>query len=219
MLPRMFARSLVAFSLVVGLAAVSAAGCAHIDSFTASPVRVCPGETITLAWKATGNVSLGAEPAVSGPGLGDVSSEGTAAVAIQKSTVFTLKATRLFGDAEPQHKEVTVGDGQSPPKPFGGIATCDGTKGAVSVAFKLDDSVLGGHIRPIALANPYDRELQIVHDGVTVKLAGHAQSNQLKDRAAAGDWTLQAPLGAGETCDAALDALASRLVATFTFGC
>jgi hypothetical protein len=193
----------------------AAIGCAEIAEYDVQPTRVCAGESVTLRWKATGAVTIDATPPL--PGLGARPSEGSASVAVPQDTRFVLTAKRAFGSKQREWDVVALPN--AAPKPFGGLADCDDSARAATVSFALGPPQISEGLRALEVANPYDRTLVVSKDAVKATLAAKASTAAFAQAPARGAWTIEAPLGAGETCDQALDALAQRLVAMFTMSC
>lgn len=194
-------------------------GCAQIDAFEVRPLRACAGDTVTVSWRAEGDVSLAAEPPIADLDLDGkrLPTTGSKSVHVVRSTRLTLTASRTFKDAHVEADVVVVPG--APAKPFGGLAACNDTTHAVEVSFALDAHQVSASTHVAQLDNANDRALTVTHDGPEETMAAHGTSVAFRDRPAAGTWRLRAPLGAGETCDQALRALSDRLTAIFKFDC
>jgi hypothetical protein len=203
----------LAFALTVVMS--SAPGCAEISDYEVQPARVCPGETVSIRWKANAGVTLTAEPPIAG--LGARPAEGTATVTVDRSTRLTLVAERLFKNAQ-REWDVVVAPG-APPKPFGGLAACNEAERAVVVSFNLAASAVSPAARPVRLINPYDRRLVVAKDGVVETIPPRGASERFKDLPAQGAWTIRAPLDTGEACDGVLTGVSDRLVITVQMSC
>jgi len=75
-------------------ALVLCVGCASIEAFSANPRTACAGDAVTVKWAATGDVTIGSEPAVAD--IGPKASAGSQRFIVDRDTRFTLKASRLF---------------------------------------------------------------------------------------------------------------------------
>jgi hypothetical protein len=202
----------------IGLVCLVAAACGggKIHSFTASRQFVCPAEKVTLAWKTTGKTTLSAEPA-GAAGMGSVAEEGSVDVAIQATTVFTLKAAKSGGTAT-RKQEVALGEGRD--QPIGGDSqTCDAS--GVSTTFEVagedwDDRLRIATIDGSVMARP----LKIEHAGKTVDLGPQAQtSDALAGEKISGSWTIRTPLAPGEQCGVQQSGIPASLSVKVRVGC
>jgi hypothetical protein len=204
-----------ALAAAIGAGLAPAGGCAQISQYDVQPTRVCTGDSVTVTWKATGSVTLVATPAIAG--LGDRPSAGTASVAIAANTRLVLTASRLFGSAQREVDVVTAPG--SPPKPFGGLATCDQLSRLVQVSFTLGPDQIASTVQAVGVTNPYDRILTVTKDDVSDNISPQGTSGLFKALPATGAWTVKTPLGDGETCDQALGAVSDRLVVMLQMSC
>jgi hypothetical protein len=195
--------------------------------FDVTPHIACPHTTVTVSWTASEDVVLYQQsPLPADKGMlcpsppADAkrtplpARKGTLPAPVDGDTRFTL----CFARADPTVSrvvDVKVTDGS--PIRMGGIASCGGNelRGAVTPTAEQAAAAL-----PVAaVGNRTARALVVEHGPTSVPLAPEARSDAFKGQAYAGDWVVRAPLAAGETCDQALDAIASRLRLEFFFDC
>ncbi len=191
------------------------AGCAQIRSFNVSPGTMCPGEKVNIDWKASGDVVLTTVPSTQGEGAG--SAEGTRSFTPKESTRFVLKVPGLLRDAQ-REWDVEVIPGQSE-RLLGGIAECGGSPAFVSTSFTLAPEDISARVRAVSVENGYRRALLVNKGGREVEIFPNSATDRFKDMPVAGAWTLRAPVGDGENCDGALDAVRGRLTIRTQMSC
>jgi len=196
------------------VAALFGAGCAAISEYSVVPTRVCPGELVTVSWKAAGSVTLEGTPPVEAP---DLPSEGQTSVKIAASTRLVITAHRLWS-SDQREWDVVVMPG-APAKPFGGLATCDEAARTIAVSFSITDQQMSGTGRALRLSNPYDRAVTVRIGEVEQTLSPKASTDAFRQVPAQGNWTIKTPLLAEETCSSGLLAVGSRLAVKLQTSC
>jgi hypothetical protein len=189
-------------------------GCAAISEYSVVPTRVCPGELVTIGWKATGSVTLEGTPPVEVP---ELPSEGQTSVKIAASTRLVITARRLWS-SDQREWDVVVMPG-APAKPFGGLATCDDAARTIAVSFAITPQQMSGTGRALRVSNPYDRAVTVHLDDIEQTLSPKGSTDAFRQRPAQGNWTVKTPLLAEETCSSGLAAVASRLAVKLQMSC
>jgi hypothetical protein len=203
-------RAVTALGLVVALLL---AGCASVQSFVASPRTVCAGDAVTVSWAAEGTVELQSEPPL--PRIGPKEAAGSETFRPAQATRFSLRVTRLLS-SETAEADVAVAPRE---REFGGLAMCAPAAGAVSLSVPLGESQLSSAIKLASVTNMNPRQTTISKGGVAAAIAPGGTSTEFRGQPAVGAWELRVPLAPGETCDAALGALANRLTFKLRFIC
>ena len=191
------------------------AGCAQIRSFAVAPGTACPGEKVIVDWKASGDVFLATVPSMQGEGAGPA--EGSRAFTPTESTRFVLKVPGLLRDAQ-REWDVEVIPSQSE-RLLGGIARCGGNPAFVSTSFTLAPEDISARVRAVSVANGYARALLVNKGGREVEIFPNSATDRFKNMPVAGVWTLRAPVGGGESCDGALEAMRGRLTVRTQMSC
>jgi hypothetical protein len=196
-------------TIVVGASlALGAAGCLctsfsvrcpAVTSFKASRYTTCPGDPVELSWTATGTTRLLSVP--SAACAGPVEPEGHRACSVQQDTLFTLDARQGGGVLrEQQIIEVIPNDGRK--IAIGGRTECRGDH-VVAVAL-LSSADWGPPIRVTRVAIATARPISIRHEGRTLTLDPVVPSSDaFSGTSVAGQWILDTPILATETCEAA----------------
>jgi hypothetical protein len=173
-------------------------GCPAITSFAASRHITCPGDAIELSWTSTGTARLLSVPtaACAGP----VEHEGRRTCSLQQDTQFTLDARRGGGVLrEEQVIEVIPNDGRE--IAIGGRTECRGDH-VVAVAL-VSPADWGPPIRVTRVAIATARPISIRHEGRDLTLdPGVPSSDAFSGTSVAGEWILDTPILATETCEA-----------------
>lgn len=87
------ARRRARITCLAPLALLAAAACApKIHDFSVTPRRVCTGDTVTVAWKASGDARLVTQPEL--PAAGGLASSGSLRVPVRDTTSFMLVVRR-----------------------------------------------------------------------------------------------------------------------------
>lgn len=188
--------------------------CAKVNQFEVAPRAACRGDTVTVRWSvASGSASLGATPSVAG--MGSKEDEGTLSFSVEEPTRLVLTATGLWKD---QTAEVDVEVAKQAAFGFGEVATCDEAARILKTQFDLNeglsDAFTVGEVR-----NKTQRVLTVAKGGVKDTLPSEAVSDKFKSVPAQGGWTLQSPLGEGETCNEALRSIRQRLRLDIALNC
>ncbi len=95
--------------------APGAAGTPVINSFTASPDSIAPGETSTLSWDVSGAVTVNIDQ-----GVGNVGLTGTRLVSPSRTTAYTLTATNASGSVTRTVEVVVTGSTQETSQQYPG---------------------------------------------------------------------------------------------------
>ncbi len=173
-------------------------GCPAVTSFKASRHTTCPGDVVELSWTATGTAQLLSLP--SAACAGPVEPEGRRACSVQHDTLFTLDARRGGGVfREEQVIEVIPNDGRK--IAIGGRTECRGDH-VVAVALLSSDD-WGPAIRVTRVAIATARPISIRHEGRDLKLDPVVPSSDaFSGTSIAGEWILDTPILATESCEA-----------------
>jgi|SRR5262245_40078423 len=188
-------------------------GCASIEAFSANPRTVCAGDPVTVAWAATGEVTIGAEPPL--PDTGAKPSSGSQRFVVERNTRFTVQASRVFSDARTEADVVVA----SPAREFGGVAACSPTERAIALTVPLSERQVSSTLRVSSVTNVNARAIVLAKGAVSATLPAGGRSAAFDGEPLAGTWTLRADLAPGESCEAALPSVASRLTFRVGFGC
>jgi hypothetical protein len=211
------------------LAAVGTAGCPKpsMGPFDVTPHVTCPRSTVTVSWTAAEDVVLYQQSPFP-PDKGVLcpnpppearkqvlpARSGTMPATVERDTRFTLCFTKADQTIS-RVVDVRVVDGS--PIKMGGVAACSGGELRTSITPSTEQ---GAAALPVAaVTNHTARPIIVEHEGVTEPVAPDAQTTLFKGKAYAGEWVIHSTLAAGETCDQALDAIASRLRVEFLFDC
>lgn len=179
-------------------ASLLGSGCAKVHHFTASPAKVCRGESVTLSWDATARGAISATPPNDSPG--SVFAQGTSVVTPSASGRYQLVASTLVA-SDARDVSVEVVEGKSAPiwrSSSDGSASCVGKVSTVTAAAPAE---LAGAKVAIVTSDKDDRHTyHIEHDGKSAELAPGASVHTFKGSPVAGEWTLAVTLLAGEKC-------------------
>jgi hypothetical protein len=195
------------------LLATCLSACASIQSFQAKPRNVCAGDDVTVSWQASVPVELSAKPTL--PGTGRMPPSGTATFPVAKPTQFVLTAPRLFGGDLTAEADIQVAPEV---QTFGNIASCSADERALSTVFALTDQLAPTFVVK-SVRNAFPRELIVRKDDRAARLAPGETSGTLRNTPVLGTWRLDAPLGPGESCDAALRSVRQRLSVEIHLDC
>lgn len=190
-------------------------GCAQIKSFSVAPSTVCPGETVEIDWKATGDVVLNAVPPLKGEGSGPA--EGSRSFAPGQSTRFVLKVPGLLKSVQ-REWDVEVIPSQSS-RLLGGVAQCGGNPAFVSTSFTIQQKDTSARVRAVSVSNNYDRQLSVIKENMEVQIPPNGTTDRFKNVSVMGTWTVRTPVAGDEVCDSALDAVRGRLTIKTQMSC
>lgn len=188
-------------------------GCASIEAFSANPRTVCAGDAVTVTWAATGDVTIGAEPPL--PDTGAKRSSGSQRFVVDRDTRFTVQASRLFSDTRTEADVVVA----PPAREFGGVAACSSTERAIALTVPLGERQVSSTLRVSSVTNVNARAIVLSKGAVRATIPAGGHSAAFAGEPLAGTWTLRADLAPGESCEAALPSVASRLTFRVGFGC
>ena len=201
-------------ALVTVLWPLVLAGCVSIDSFQASPRNVCAGDTVTVAWHATGHVELEAKPALAH--TGSKPSVGEEQFLVQQTTRFVLNAQCLFSHKTAEADVVVVANA---PKEFGGLASCMMPEQRLTLSLPLQEPQVSSALRVTSVTNMNARPIVLSKENVQVTLLPAQTSTAFEHQAALGAWEVTASLNPNETCEDALAAVRDRLTFRIAFSC
>jgi hypothetical protein len=201
--------------LVMLLVTPLVAGCAQIKYFSVAPTTICPGEAVQADWKASDRVILSAVPPL--PGTGEGPPEGSLSFTPAQDTRFTLKVPALLKSAQ-REWDVTVIPTQSS-RLMGGVAQCGGNPASISATFSVQEKDTSSRVQVTSIRNNYQRRLKVGKDNVEVEIGPGTETDQFKNVPVSGTWTIRAPIADGETCDAVLDSVRSRLTINMQMSC
>src|SRR5687768_4912007 len=190
-------------------------GCAQIKSFSVAPSTVCPGETVGIDWKASGDVVLNAVPPLKGDGSGPA--EGSRSFAPRQSTRFVLKVPGLLKSVQ-REWDVEVIPSQSS-RLLGGVAQCGGNPTFVSTSFTIQQKDTSARVRAVSVSNNYDRPLSVIKENIEVQIPPNGTTDRFKNMSVMGIWTVRTPVAGDEVCDSALDAVRGRLTIKTQMSC
>jgi len=175
-------------------AALLAASCCspRIESFSAEPHYVLPGEPTTVSWKAVGHVALAAKPTLAD--IGKVEAAGSRTFHVGTDTTFTLHVTRCGKEVFARQAVYVVKNGE---KRTVVIRTEPEATGGLLAAQDLPEQAWGD-LQVAEVKNLCDRELEIRHAGRVFRMARGASSAALHGTPVAGRWELRAELLPGE---------------------
>ena len=168
---------------------------------------------MTVAWAATGDVVLKADPPL--PQIGAKDSSGSDRFQPAQPTRFVLLVTRMLSKASAE-ADVAVAPRE---REYGGLAMCPAPTGPVSLSVPLGEPQLSSSVKVRSVTNMNRRTLAITKDGVNASIPAGGSSAEFNGRAGVGTWELRATPEPGETCDGALAALANRLTFKLVFAC
>src|SRR5262245_21394649 len=188
-------------------------GCASIEAFSANPRTVCAGDAVTVAWAATGDVTISAAPPLSETGAKP--SSGSQRFVVERDTRFTIQASRLFSDARTEADVVVA----PPAREFGGVAACSAADRAIALTVPLGERQVSSTLRVSSVTNVNARAIDLAKGTVRATIPAAGSSTAFEGEPLAGTWTIRADLVQGESCEAALSSVASRLTFRVAFGC
>jgi hypothetical protein len=195
------------------VALVCLSGCASIQSFRATPRTVCQDNPVTVAWDATGAVTIAAEPDV--PGTGPKASTGSEQFRVSRNTRFSVTARRLLSTATTE-ADVAVAP---PAREYGGVAACSPSDRVLGLSVPLGETQVGPSLRVATITNMNSRPLSIARGETRVTIPAGGSSTAFRGQPVAGLWTLRCDLASGESCEEALTSAASRLTFRVEFAC
>lgn len=150
---------------VMGNVVVAAVGATKpvINSFTASPTSIIPGQSATLRWDVTGCTNVTIDQSIGTVGLG-----GTRLVSPSKSTTYTLTATNEIGTSAAT-VQIVVGESPGTKVQLYSIAAEDGQvrrDGYVS-----QDPLVGDTASGILIQAFFSFDISSIPKGATIKSA------------------------------------------------
>jgi len=181
-------------------AALLSGGCAKVHQFTATPAKVCRGESVTLSWDATARGAITASPPNSSPG--SVFAQGTSVVTPSASGKYHLEVSTLVA-SDARDVSVEVAEGKSAPISSSSSDASASCVGKISTVTAVAPAELAGAKIAFVTSDKSDAHTyHIEHDGKSAELAPGASLQTFKGSPVAGEWTLALTLLAGEKCGA-----------------
>lgn len=188
-----------AFGVLAALCVCVSSCAPKIRAFSATPSRLCVGDSTTLVWKASGHVSLASRPPVEDSGL--VPSSGSRRFAPPSTTRFELSASRRARTVFARQDVVLLPDSAEQPLVF---ATEPLGRDSVLAADSLRDAQWAGTLRVRDVSSRSGRGVRVLHAGRAAVLpADGSPSLEFQGVPLSGPWVLRAALLAGEVMDGA----------------
>jgi hypothetical protein len=183
---------------------LACAGCAPtICDFTALPNESCPGQPVTLSWKASkeGQISSAAGFSFATPNV-----EGSTQIQTPTATTrYHLEVKNLWGSAA-RDADVTVPAGTA--IPIGGSLTDDNAptcaNGTLTLTAKPPPEMWSSQlvVAQLTTLEADKHAYHVAHGGKQADLAPGATSDALAGTVVGGDWRLSVTLIGNEKCPA-----------------
>jgi hypothetical protein len=184
--------------LAAGILALLFSSCTpKIQAYSVTPRRVCAGDSVTLAWQASGDVTLVTDPSVAVPAK--LANSGSLRLAVQDTTSFMIVARR-GSRADSARQDVAVLSPKNEKilafrmQPLGDTAL---TSTETPPAGQWDSILVIESVRALD-----GRALHVEHAGQTAALAADSTpSAALRGLPVQGAWTITTPLLDDERID------------------
>lgn len=178
---------------------------AHVKTFTAVPRHVCAGEPVELQWSVVGSARVKVDPPSASLPDGPVEDQGEATIAPSTSTRVELHVTRSLGNPTASVQEIEVLEGEAKREELaaslGDPAATPGCKGgkvwATVHAKRFSSNV---KVATVASNQKDDRIYHVEHAGLSATVSPGNVVTTFRGIPIAGDWTLSASVGDGQTC-------------------
>lgn len=192
----------------LGLIVVTLTGCASVKNVNVQPPMACPGDPVTVSWRATGDTKLFQVPLKAGQSdqcidtlisgltpLG-VRSHDEQQLSLQQKTVFYVEARGLVG--KPAHRCATGLVDEA--LPLAGISQCVAPRRVGITVARPSDSKWSTRARVGPVKNINDVAVTVRHAGVAKTLAPGEASEAFANDDPGGDWTVEYDLADGPDC-------------------
>ena len=193
------------FSIVIPMSLLPACT-AQIKSFSVVPRHICRGERVEVQWDVLGSPSIEATPPNSGITNGPLASEGHATITPTTTTQLRLHVARLIGSSTTSTQEVqVVTDGQESEVMTASLSDTKASPGCGDgkVWATIHAERFARNVRVATVAShPRDSRIyEVMHSGVSAKVAPDKPSTAFAGTPIVGDWALTVPLTADQTCE------------------
>lgn len=160
---------------------IALGGCCErpICRFQATPARVCPNGTVTIAW------DTGSAPARIEPGLDALAANGERTVTVAGTTSFVLTGRR-DGVTQTRTALVTVTDGATSVPISRTLPPCDPSP-SISVDLAMPEE--GSMVRAVSVTNGGRDPVIVAHAGVTDTVRSGQTSTAFAATPLGGPWT------------------------------
>lgn len=178
----------------------------HVRKFTADPRHICAGEPVRIEWSVVGSARIIVRPPSDHLHDGPVSDDGRAVITPNTTTNVELQVTRFLGNPTRSVQEIEVAAG-APRREVLTASLGDATSTPSCTEGRVTATVHAKRFSPqvkvaTVLSHPNDgRTYTVQHAGRAAILTPGTVLGDFRDTPLAGDWTLSAPVGEGQTCE------------------
>ena len=178
----------------------------HVTQFTANPRHVCAGEPVQVEWRVVGSARITVTPPSDRLPDGPVGEEGRAVIAPKTNTNVELQVARLFGNPTGSVQEIEVAAG-APRREVLTASLGDAASTPSCKEGRVTATVHARHFSPqvkvaTVVSHPNDgRTYEVQHAGRSAIIMPGEVLAVFRGTPLAGDWTLSAPVGEGQTCE------------------
>lgn len=177
----------------------------HVKNFTVQPRHICAGESVQVEWSVEGSARITVTPPSDRLADGPADDEGRALIAPNADTKVELHVTRLLGHPDGAVQEIEVAGVSRREALTASLgddsATPSCSEGTVRATVHANRFSLKVKVATVVSHSNDGRTYEVQHAGRSATIAPGEVVSAFRDTPLAGDWTLSAPVGDGQTCE------------------